>query len=130
MSYVVICAVALVASALTFFSGFGLGTLLLPTFALFFPIEHAVALTAVVHFLNSLFKTALAGRHADRGVVLRFGLPAIAAAVFGAWVLVRLSGIPPVFTYHAFGRDLDVTAVKEKPKALTAPSQEVVILGR
>ena len=82
------------------------------TFALFFPIEHAVALTAVVHFLNSLFKTALAGRHADRGVVLRFGLPAIAAAVFGAWVLVRLSGIPPVFTYHAFGRDLDVTAVK------------------
>ena len=59
MSYLIICTVALLASALTFFSGFDLGTLLLPAFALFFPIEQAVALTAVVHFLNSLFKLAL-----------------------------------------------------------------------
>ena len=41
-----ICTVALLASALTFFSGFGLGTLLLPAFALFFPVEQAVALSA------------------------------------------------------------------------------------
>ena len=34
MSYLVICSVALLASGLTFFSGFGLGTLLLPAFAL------------------------------------------------------------------------------------------------
>ena len=56
MSYLVICAVALLASTLTFYSGFGLGTLLLPAFALFVPVEQAVALTAVVHLLNSLFK--------------------------------------------------------------------------
>ena len=62
MSYLVICAVALLASGLTFFSGFGLGTLLLPAFALFFPIEQAVAMTAVVHFLNGLFKLGLAAR--------------------------------------------------------------------
>ncbi len=112
MSYLVICAVALVASALTFFSGFGLGTLLLPTFALFFPVEQAVALTAVVHFLNSLFKMALAGRHADHRVVLRFGLPAIAAAILGAWLLVRLADIEPLFKYTAFDRELEVTPIK------------------
>jgi uncharacterized protein len=112
MSYLVICTVALVASGLTFFSGFGLGTLLLPAFALFFPVEQAVALTAVVHFLNNLFKLALVGRHADWGVVLRFGLPAIVAALLGAWVLVRLSDTPPVFTYTAFGRDVAVLPVK------------------
>jgi uncharacterized membrane protein YfcA len=112
MSYLVICAVALIASALTFFSGFGLGTLLLPTFALFFPVEHAVALTAVVHFLNSVFKLALAGKHADRRVVLRFGLPAIVAAIIGARVLVRLAGIPPLFTYTVSGRELAVTPIK------------------
>jgi hypothetical protein len=112
MTYLVICPVALVASALTFFSGFGLGTILLPTFAIFFPVEHAVALTAVVHFLNSLFKLALAGRYADRNVVLRFGLPAIAAAIFGAWVLVRLAGVAPLFSYGALGRVIDVTPVK------------------
>jgi uncharacterized protein len=112
MSYLVICAVALIASALSFLSGFGLGTLLLAAFAVFFPVEEAVALTAVVHFLNSLFKLALAGRRADRGVVLRFGLPAIAAAVAGAWLLVHLGTMPALYSYHATGRDLVVTPVK------------------
>ena len=56
MEYTVIILVALFASALTLFSGFGLGTLLMPAFAFFFPIEIAVALTAVVHLLNNIFK--------------------------------------------------------------------------
>lgn len=111
MSYLVICTVALLASALTFFSGFGLGTLLLPAFALFFPVEQAVALTAVVHLLNSLFKLALTGRHADRRVILRFGLPAIVMSFAGAWVLVWLAHIAPVYTYPAFGRMVSVTPV-------------------
>ncbi len=55
LSYLLIASAALVASALTLFSGFGLGTLLMPAFALFFPIEVAVALTAVVLFLDFLF---------------------------------------------------------------------------
>ena len=112
MSYLIICTVALLASALTFFSGFGLGTLLLPAFALFFPIEQAIALTAVVHFLNSLFKLGLTGRNADRDAVLRFGLPAIVMSFLGAWLLVWLSGISPVFSYSAFGRLVSVTPVK------------------
>ena len=112
MSYLIICTVALLASALTFFSGFGLGTLLLPAFAFFFPIEQAVALTAVVHFLNNLFKLALTGRNADRDVVLRFGLPAIAMSFLGAWVLVWLSDIAPVFSYSAFDRLISITPVK------------------
>lgn len=112
MSYLVICVVAFFASALTFFSGFGLGTLLLPAFALFFPIELAVALTAVVHFVNGLFKLALVGRHAAWPVVLRFGLPAIAAALAGSWLLARLSIAPPVLSYRAFGSWLHVTPVK------------------
>ncbi len=37
MAYFIVAAVALLASGLTLFSGFGLGTLLLPAFALFFP---------------------------------------------------------------------------------------------
>jgi len=112
MTFAVLCTVALLASALTFFSGFGLGTLLLPAFALFFPVEQAVALTAVVHFLNGLFKLALVGRHADRGVVLRFGLPAVAMSFVGAWVLVRLAGVAPVFSYSLFGKVVAVTPVK------------------
>lgn len=112
MTYFVICLVAFIASGLTFFSGFGLGTLLLPAFAAFFPVDQAVALTAVVHFLNGLFKLILVGRQADRATVLRFGLPAIAAALAGAWVLMQLSGAAPLHSYQAFDRTLHITAVK------------------
>lgn len=102
---------ALVASALTLFSGFGLGTLLMPVAALFFPIEVAVALTAVVHLANNLFKGGLLGRHADRAVVLRFGLPAVAAAFLGAWLLGMLSEARPLFVWTALGRELEVSRV-------------------
>lgn len=112
MSYLVICLVALLASALTFFSGFGLGTLLLPAFALFVPVGQAVALTAIVHFLNGAFKLVLVGRHASWPVVVRFGLPAIAAALAGAWLLAWLSKAPPLLAYTVLGVDAQVTPVK------------------
>lgn len=112
MSVWLISAVALLASGLTFFSGFGLGTLLLPAFALFVPVEQAVALTAVVHFLNSIYKVVLVGRFIDTKTVLRFGLPAILAAIAGAWVLGLLTAIDPLLEYDALGRHFVVTPVK------------------
>jgi hypothetical protein len=112
VTYVVVCVVALLASGLTFFSGLGLGTLLLPAFTLFVPVDRAVALTAIVHFLNGLFKLALMGRQADRRVVVRFGLPAVAAALAGAWVLLWLTGLGVRLDYTLFGRRFEVTPVK------------------
>ena len=112
MSILLISAVALLASGLTFFSGFGLGTLLLPAFALFMPVDQAVALTAVVHFLNSIYKVILVGRFIDPHTVLRFGLPAIVSAVAGAWVLGRLTEIHPLLEYDALGRHFVITPVK------------------
>jgi len=88
----VVSVTAFVAAGLTMYSGFGLGTLLLPVFALFLPVEMAVVATALVHGANNLFKVALLGRHADREVVFRFGLPAVAAAVIGAMALGWLAG--------------------------------------
>lgn len=108
MSVAMICLVAFLASGLTFFSGFGLGTLLLPAFALFYPVEHAIALTALVHFLNGLFKLVLVGRFADKRILLRFGAPAILASFLGAWALVLLSDVPALFEYTAFDRRLQV----------------------
>src|SRR3546814_17012841 len=39
MDYVIVIFTAFAASGLTLYSGFGLGTVLLPAFALFFPVE-------------------------------------------------------------------------------------------
>jgi len=86
-AYIAVSLAALIAAGLTLYSGFGLGTLLLPVFALFFPAEMAVVATAMVHGANNVFKVSLLGRHADWEVVLKFGLPAIAAAVLGALAL-------------------------------------------
>ncbi len=112
MDILIVCIVALLASGLTFFSGFGLGTLLLPAFALFMPLEHAIAMTAVVHLLNGLFKLALLRKHIDRAVLLRFGLPAVLAALLGAWLLSRLGTLPALHAYTAFGHRFEILPLK------------------
>lgn len=103
---------ALVASCLTFFSGFGLGTLLMPVVALFLPVEVAIAVTAIVHLANNLFKLALVGKKADRSVLWRFGAPAVLAALLGAWLLNALTGLPTLFEYQWLGREWSVSMVK------------------
>ncbi len=112
MEYVVVPLAALAISYLTFFSGFGLGTTLLPVFAIFFPVNIAIALTAIVHLFNNLFKLVLVGKYADKGVALWFGLAAIIASLLGALALSQLVNLPPLFTYHFLGRDFSVTPVK------------------
>lgn len=109
---VLICAAAFLASALTFVSGFGLGTLLTPVFALFFPIQTAIAATAVVHLANNLFKLLLTGRSVDWRIAVRFGMPATAAALVGAAALVVSSGLPALVQYEWAGRTRHVTLVK------------------
>ncbi|MGC8659671.1 MAG: TSUP family transporter [Desulfomonilaceae bacterium] len=112
MEYAVICTVAIVVSALTLFSGFGLGTLLMPAFALFFPVNVAVAGTAVVHLANNLFKVALVGKHANRRVVIRFAIPAGIFAALGAFTLSYMSAMEPLVRYSIGGRSFEITAVK------------------
>jgi uncharacterized protein len=112
IEYAVICTVAIVVSALTLFSGFGLGTLLMPAFALFFPINVAVAGTAVVHLVNNLFKVALVGKHVSIGVVIRFALPAAIFAALGAFVLGYMSAMEPLVRYSVGGRSFEITAAK------------------
>jgi uncharacterized membrane protein YfcA len=112
MEVIVISAAAFLVAILTFFSGFGLGTILTPLFMIYFPVELAIALTGVVHFCNNLFKLVLVGRHANKDVLVRFGIPAVAAAALGSWILVNISDLQPLFTYHAFGRDIAVYPVK------------------
>ncbi len=113
-----ICLVALGASLLTLFSGFGLGTILMPAMAIFFPLDTAIALTAVVHFANNFFKLILLGRSARRDVVLRFGASAFAAAFLGAKILFLLESVTPVLSYSLGGRIFEVTFIKLAVAAL------------
>jgi uncharacterized membrane protein YfcA len=112
MEIYIISIVAFVVALLTFFSGFGLGTILTPVFMIFFPVNIAIGLTGVVHFFNNVFKLILVGKKADRNVVLRFGIPAIIAAALGSWLLLNISDIEPLFTYTLFDKTIEVFPVK------------------
>jgi uncharacterized membrane protein YfcA len=112
MSYLIICTVALVVSGLTLFSGFGLGTLLMPAFTLFFPVEIAIAATAVVHLANNIFKVVLIGKKADMGIVLRFALPAAFTAMLGALLLNYISSVQSIVQFTLAGWAVNLTPVK------------------
>ncbi len=112
MEYLVICVVAVLVSGLTLFSGFGLGTVLMPAFALFFPLPVAIAATAVVHLANNIFKVFLVGKKADWGVVWRFALPGAIAAMIGAALLNLFAGIPSLHSYKLGGQEYEITVVK------------------
>lgn len=90
-AYLIICSVALLASGLTLISGFGLGTLLLPAFILFFDPLEAVAMTAIVHFANNVFKFGLLFKSVDRRVVVWFGLSGIIGAFAGAYTSTHIT---------------------------------------
>ena len=112
MEILIISIVAFLTAILTFFSGFGLGTLLTPVFMLFFPVDIAIGLCGLVHFANNFFKFFLVGKHANKEVLLKFGIPAIFAAMIGSWLLLQISDLQPLFTYSLFGKQLEVFPVK------------------
>ena len=104
MDIIIISVVALFVAGLTFFSGFGLGTLLMPAFALFFPVEIAVAATAIVHLSNNIYKGILMGKHADIKVVLLFTIPAALTAMIGAFLLSYFSHLEALASYSFFNK--------------------------
>ncbi len=112
MEIFIISIIAFLVAILTFFSGFGLGTILTPVFMIFFPVDLAIALTGVVHFFNNLFKIILVGKKADRTVLLRFGIPAVIAAFIGAWLLLEIPDSQPLMDYQLWGRTFEIYPVK------------------
>jgi len=112
MQELLIAFTALAASMLTFFSGFGLGTILTPAFLLFFPVDVAIALTGIVHLLNNIFKLGLIGKNINFPVLIKFGVPAIVGSFLGAKALFYLSGYELNYEYELFGSIHQVTLVK------------------
>ena len=111
MDYFLVAFVAFVASGLTLFSGFGLGTILLPAMILLFPPQLAVAATAVVHLANNVLKLVFFGRYCNKDVFIKFGFIAIVAAFAGANLLVKLSEQPPLVSYSLVDYQLVILPV-------------------
>ena len=109
MEYIIVSITVLIGSGLTFFSGFGLGTLLLPVFSLFFELPVAIGATALVHFSNNIFKFFLVRKDTNLKVFLAFGLPAIVAAFFGGLMLTYVESEGSLLTYSLGSKSFTIT---------------------
>ena len=89
--YLILALLSFFAGGLTLFTGFGLSTILLPVFVVFFPVAIAVPSTAIVHFLNNFYKLFIFFKRINLKILLRFGVPALFASIFGAYLLQKLS---------------------------------------
>ena len=96
---------------LTFFSGFGLGTILAPVFMVFFEPIVAIAMTAIVHFLNNLFKITLLFKSIDFKIALKFGLPAMIGSFAGSILLFSINTIV-ITRYHLGEVELQLELLK------------------
>lgn len=112
MDYVIVAIAVVFASGLTFFSGFGLGTIMLPVFSLFFDVSVAVGATAIVHLANNIFKFALVSKHIHFPTLLRFGIPAMIFGALGGMLLKQMDGLPILLTYTLNGSTFEMTTIK------------------
>ena len=100
------------ASAITIVSGFGLNTVLVPAFAVLFPLPLAIAAVALVHLISSALRLVIFRAHINRTIALQFVPWAILGGIVGALILELLGAVPVIATYPLFGVTKSVTAVK------------------
>ena len=101
--------VAFLGALLTFFSGFGLGTVLLPVMLIFLPPGTAVLCTAIIHFINNGFKFTLIRKYINVPITLRFGAIALVGAFIGAQCISYANQLGTAYTATWFNHAPEVT---------------------
>jgi len=112
LSYIAIILTALAGAFLSFFCGFGLGTLLLPAFMVFFPAQIAIAATAVVHMANNVFKLILVGKHAHIPTIKTFGVASVIGALAGACSLQWIAGLALTYNFSLLGQTFQTDLIR------------------
>jgi hypothetical protein len=87
----VVAGVAVLAGFVAAVSGFGIGSLLTPTFALQAGTKAAVAAVSIPHLVGTLQRYWILRRHVDRRMLFAFGLTSAAGGLAGALAHIWLS---------------------------------------
>lgn len=90
LQYISLILITLLTSVITLFTGFGVGTIMMPVMALFFDVKVAIFLAAIVHFFNNLSRILLYRRDLRRDILRRFGVVSIAGAFLGSFAQLYL----------------------------------------
>lgn len=87
-----VACVAAAAGAVASIAGFGIGSLLTPTFGVLMPTNVAVAAVSIPHLVGTALRFWLLRAHVDRRVVLSFGVTSAAGGLTGALLHRWVSG--------------------------------------
>jgi uncharacterized membrane protein YfcA len=97
----------------TFYTGFGLNTILVPVFMIFWDAPIAVLMAGIVHLCNNILKVVLTARAIDWHLFRNFGIPAILFAFLGAFLLNKLNEVTTLKMRPIFGAILMFFALLE-----------------
>lgn len=90
LQYTLLILITLATSIITLFTGFGVGTIMMPIMALFFDVKVAIFLTAIVHFFNNISRLTLYRSEINWKIVQRFGFVSIVGAFIGSYGQIYL----------------------------------------
>lgn len=90
VQYVVLIPITLATSVITLFTGFGVGTIMMPVLALFFDVKVAIFLAAIVHFFNNVSRLLLYRTEINWQIIKRFGVVSILGAFIGSFAQMYL----------------------------------------
>jgi uncharacterized protein len=102
--------VGVVSAAIAWVTGFGIGSLLTPTFAIRTGTKLAVAAVAIPHVVATAQRFWLLRRHVDRRVLLGFGMASAIGGLAGALLHIWVSNR---FLSVAFGVVVALTGIAE-----------------
>lgn len=88
--YFLLIVVTLATSVVTLFTGFGVGTIMMPIMALFFDVKVAIFLAAIVHLFNNISRLILYRAAINWKVIQRFGIVSIIGAFIGSYAQIYL----------------------------------------
>lgn len=88
--YLLLILITLGTSVVTLFTGFGVGTIMMPIMALFFDVKVAIFLAAIVHFFNNISRIVLYRSEINWKIIQRFGIVSIVGAFIGSYSQIYL----------------------------------------
>ena len=90
VQFFVLIPITLATSIITLFTGFGVGTIMMPVMALFFDVKVAIFLAAIVHFFNNVSRLILYRSEINWRIIKRFGVVSIVGAFVGSFAQIYL----------------------------------------
>lgn len=88
------------ASVVGTFTGFGVSTILIPVFLLFFPVPETLLIVGVIHWFGNVWKLILFREGIEYRLILLFGIPGVILSYTGAVMSLE---VPQTILSRAIG---------------------------